>query len=101
MGMGLHGSPGVGQPLRHVRFARPDSAEGHARRDHEQRDRAGREDTQVLTVATVDIACRAVSMVFGTAGGPVPALGDVTLAVARGEFAAVLAPAAAGSLRGD
>src|SRR6059036_3203096 len=84
-GMGVHGSAGMGQPVRHVSFARPDSPEGHARGDHDQRDRAGGQDAQVLVrpfpitivppvtapppaVATVDIACRDVSMVFATSG---------------------------------
>src|ERR1700730_6303568 len=35
-------------------------------------------------------------MVFGTAGGPGPALGDVTLDVARGEFAALIGPSGCG-----
>jgi len=47
-------------------------------------------------VATVDIACRGVSMVFGTGGGAVAALGDVTLDVARGEFAALIGPSGCG-----
>ena len=47
-------------------------------------------------MATVDIACRGVSMVFGTGGGAVPALGDVTLDVARGEFAALIGPSGCG-----
>src|SRR5256712_13832110 len=47
-------------------------------------------------VATVDIACRDVSMVFATSGGPVPALTNVTLDVRRGEFVALIGPSGCG-----
>ncbi|HKX02308.1 MAG TPA: ATP-binding cassette domain-containing protein, partial [Methylomirabilota bacterium] len=47
-------------------------------------------------MATVDIACRGVSMVFGTGPGAVSALRDATLDVARGEFAALIGPSGCG-----
>jgi NitT/TauT family transport system ATP-binding protein len=47
-------------------------------------------------VATVEIACREVSMVFETAAGPVRALSNVTLDVARGELVALIGPSGCG-----
>ena len=47
-------------------------------------------------VATVEIACRDVSMTFGTSAGAVQALAGVTLAVGRGEFVALIGPSGCG-----
>jgi NitT/TauT family transport system ATP-binding protein len=47
-------------------------------------------------MATVDIACRDVSMVFSSAGGPVHALAGVTLDVQRGELIALIGPSGCG-----
>jgi NitT/TauT family transport system ATP-binding protein len=47
-------------------------------------------------VATVDIACRDVSMVFPAAPGPVHALGGITLDVERGELVALIGPSGCG-----
>jgi NitT/TauT family transport system ATP-binding protein len=47
-------------------------------------------------MATVDIACRDVSMVFSSAGGPVQALAGVTLDVQRGELVALIGPSGCG-----
>jgi len=47
-------------------------------------------------VATAEIACRDVSMVFETAAGPVRALSHVTLEVQRGELVALIGPSGCG-----
>ena len=47
-------------------------------------------------MAPIDIACRGVSMVFGAGSTAVPALRDVTLDVARGEFATLIGPSGCG-----
>ncbi len=47
-------------------------------------------------MATIEIACRDVSMVFETGGGPVHALANVTLDVGRGEFVALIGPSGCG-----
>src|SRR5262245_1411096 len=47
-------------------------------------------------MATVDIACRDVSMVFPSAGGPVQALAGVTLEIGRGELVAFIGPSGCG-----
>ncbi len=47
-------------------------------------------------MATVDIACRDVSMVFSAAGGAVHALADITLDVRRGELVALIGPSGCG-----
>jgi NitT/TauT family transport system ATP-binding protein len=47
-------------------------------------------------VATVDIACRDVSMTFPASGGPVHALANVSLEVRRGEFIALIGPSGCG-----
>jgi NitT/TauT family transport system ATP-binding protein len=47
-------------------------------------------------VAIAEIACRDVSMVFGTGAGPVRALANVTLEVERGEFVALIGPSGCG-----
>jgi NitT/TauT family transport system ATP-binding protein len=47
-------------------------------------------------VATVEIACRDVSMVFETAAGSVQALAHVTMEVERGELVALIGPSGCG-----
>jgi NitT/TauT family transport system ATP-binding protein len=47
-------------------------------------------------VPIAEIACRDVSMVFGTGAGPVRALADVTLEVKSGELVALIGPSGCG-----
>jgi NitT/TauT family transport system ATP-binding protein len=47
-------------------------------------------------VATVEIACRDVSMVFPTSAGPVHALSNIALEIQRGEFVALIGPSGCG-----
>jgi NitT/TauT family transport system ATP-binding protein len=47
-------------------------------------------------VATDEIACRNVSMVFPTSGGAVQALADITLEIQRGEFVTLIGPSGCG-----
>jgi NitT/TauT family transport system ATP-binding protein len=47
-------------------------------------------------MATIDIACRDVSMVFPSSGGAVRALDGVTLDVERGELVALIGPSGCG-----